>query len=140
MHETCLRAIPYDLNMAKSSDLLPLSPADLHVLLVLADRDLYGYAILKAVEEESSGHVRPDLGALYRALARLTTAGLVCEAKAPKDEAPAPGQKRRYFGLSVTGRRTLVAEVARLERVLDLAGARLGLSAEAGLTGKGSNS
>ncbi len=124
--------------MAKSNDPLPLSPADLHVLLVLAERELYGYAILKAVEEESNGHVRPDLGALYRALARLTTAGMVREAKAPNDQAPAPGQKRRYFGLTAGGRKTLVAEVARLEHVLDLAGARLGLRAEGALSGKGS--
>ena len=36
-----------------------LSATDFQVLLVLAAGDLYGYAILKAMEEDSGGAVRP---------------------------------------------------------------------------------
>ena len=43
-----------------------LSATDFHVLLVLAERDLYGYALLQAVEAESGGAVSPDIGSLYR--------------------------------------------------------------------------
>lgn len=114
--------------MSKQKGPLPLSAADFHILLVLAQSELYGYAILKAVKEESGGYVRPDLGALYRALARLSSAGLVREAAAPPDTPPAPGQKRRYFGLTNLGRTTLTDEVGRLNAVLGLAGERLDLS------------
>ena len=33
----------------------PLSATDFHVLLVLTEGDLYGYAIMKAVEAQSGG-------------------------------------------------------------------------------------
>ncbi|HIF21537.1 MAG TPA: hypothetical protein EYQ27_06405, partial [Gemmatimonadetes bacterium] len=38
----------------------PLSATDFHVLMVLAEEDLYGYAIMKAVERESAGAVSPE--------------------------------------------------------------------------------
>ena len=49
----------------------PLSATDYHVLMVLTEEDLYGYAIMKAVEQESGGAVSPEIGSLYRILARL---------------------------------------------------------------------
>lgn len=109
----------------QTSNVLPLSPTDLHVLLVLAQNNLYGYAILQAVEQESSGLIRPDLGALYRALARLGSAGLVEDTPAPEDSAPAPGKKRRYYGITAFGHQVLGAEVARLHSVLEIASRRL---------------
>jgi len=110
----------------KTDASLPLSASDFHILLVLAQQELYGYAILNAVVEESGGHVRPDLGALYRALARLKTQGLVQEVSPPTDAQPAPGHKRRYFGLADLGHRVLRAETLRLGEVVRLAETRLG--------------
>ena len=99
---------------------LPLSPIDLHVLAVLAREDLYGYAVMKAVEEESGGALRPEVGSLYRVLARLEGAGLVREADAP-DDAPDThrGRPRKYYGLSPLGQRVLRAETERLGGVVD---------------------
>lgn len=101
---------------------LPLSALDFHVLLVLAGGTLYGYAILKAVEEESGGIVRPEIGSLYRVLARLMSMGLVEEATPP---ASAPevhrGRSRRYYRLTREGRAALKAEAHRLENAIDLA-------------------
>ena len=111
--------------LPQTSSALPLSPTDLHVLLVLAQKNLYGYAILQAVEQESSGLLRPDLGALYRALARLSSAGLVKDTQPPKDAAPAPGKKRRYYGITAFGQQVLSAETARLRSVLEIASHRL---------------
>lgn len=104
---------------------LPLSPLDYHVLLVLADRDLYGYAIKKAVAGESGGAVRPEIGSLYRVLARLLDSGLVAEAGAP-EEAPEAnrGRDRKYYALTHDGRRALRAESARLRKALELAAER----------------
>jgi len=100
----------------------PLGPTDFHVLLVLAGDNLYGYAIQKAVEEESGGSVRPEIGSLYRVLARLMTEGLVDEVDPPAD---APdwhrGQPRRYYKLTKKGRNSLEADARRLEEVLDIA-------------------
>ena len=103
----------------------PLSPADFQVLLVLAEGALYGYAILKAVREESGGSVRPEIGSLYRTLGRLVAGGLVEDAKPP---AGAPethrGLPRRYYRLTRHGRATLKAEAQRLQGALAIARAR----------------
>ncbi len=103
----------------------PLSPNDFHVLLVLAEQSLYGYALLKAIQEESDGLVSPDLGALYRGLARLSSDGLVTESAPPDDADLSPGRPRRYYAITEEGRSLLAAEVERLGRALDLARIRL---------------
>ena len=102
-----------------------LSATDFHVLLVLAERDLYGYAVLQAVEAESRGSVSPDIGSLYRVLARLVSGGLVSEVEPPGD-APetSRGRPRRYYGLTDAGRDVARSEVSRLAHVLELAGQR----------------
>ena len=100
----------------------PLSPTEFHVLLVLAGGDLYGYAILKAIEDESSGAVSPEIGSLYRVLGRLMSLGLVDEAPSPKS---APdnhrGRPRRYYRLTRDGREALKAEAQRLDDALAIA-------------------
>ena len=103
-------------------DPAPLSPTDFHVLLVLAEADLYGYAILKAVSDESGGAVAPEIGSLYRVLARLMGAGLVEEVAAPPG-APSShrGRPRRYYHLTEAGGAVLEADARRLERALALA-------------------
>ena len=69
----------------------PLSATDYHILMVLAEKDLYGYAIMKAVGENSNGTVAPEIGSLYRVLSRLVAEGWVEEAAAPRGAALAPG-------------------------------------------------
>lgn len=105
--------------------MIPLSPLDYHVLLVLAEQDLYGYAIKKAVARESEGAVSPEIGSLYRVLARLLDSGLLAETDAPEDAPDAHrGRERRYYALTSAGRRALATESARLRKVLDLAAER----------------
>jgi DNA-binding PadR family transcriptional regulator len=90
--------------------------------MVLAERDLYGYAIMKAIEADSGGAVAPGIGSLYRILARLTAQGWVEEVTTPK-QAPAehPGHPRQYYRLTREGRAALRDESHRLESVLALA-------------------
>lgn len=105
---------------ATPRDLLPLSPLDFHVLAVLASDDLYGYAIMKAVDEESDGAVSPEIGTLYRVLARLEGVGLVRETETP-DAAPDVhrGRPRKYYGITPLGLGVLRAETDRLGRVVE---------------------
>lgn len=103
----------------------PLSPTDYHVLLVLAEGQRYGYAIMKAIEAESGGVVRPEIGSLYRVLARLMGGGLVEETEAPEGAPEVHrGHPRRYYCLTATGRRVLAAESVRLAGMMRLARAR----------------
>jgi len=101
----------------------PLSALDFHVLLVLAAEKLYGYAIMKAVEEHSGRLITPEIGSLYRVLARLMDAGWVEEV--PTDPSIAKeghrGRPRRYYGITSKGVEVAQAERRRLKRVIALA-------------------
>ena len=106
-------------------DLLPLGATEFHVLLALMDGARYGYAIMKAVNAESGGRISPEIGSLYRMLARLMSGGLVEETAPPRDAEPThPGRDRRYYRLTSRGRAVAAAEAKRLRGVLDLAAAR----------------
>ena len=100
----------------------PLSATDYHVLMVLVEKDLYGYAILKAMEGDSHDAVSPEIGSLYRILARLMSVGYIEEIGAP-DGAPKEhrGRPRRYYRLTREGRVALRGESLRLRDVLELA-------------------
>lgn len=99
---------------------LPLKAADCHLLMALARGELYGYALLQVMDEDSRGAVSMDIGALYRALDRLMRAGLIAES-GRRDAEPTRGKKRRYYGITALGRAVLDGELARLRRVLELA-------------------
>jgi DNA-binding PadR family transcriptional regulator len=101
-------------------DPLPLSALDLQILLVLAEGELYGYAIKKAVERVSDGVLSPEIGSLYRVLNRLMQSGWVEEAD-PRgsDHEPRRGRPRRYYRITGEGRSVAHAEVRRLRQVVE---------------------
>jgi DNA-binding PadR family transcriptional regulator len=102
--------------------LLPLAPQDLQLLLALSEGALHGYAMMKAVEEQSGGALRIELGSLYRMIQRLERDGLI-EARAGSDS-PAPGRDRRFYGVTRLGRAVIAGELERLREVMALAEAR----------------
>lgn len=103
---------------------LPLSPQQFEILLALSDQDLHGYGIIRDVRERTAGAVRLGTGALYTAIGRLTTAGLLTETsqRDPDDT------RRRYYRITNLGRAVLAAEVARLQSLVSAA-KRKGVSA-----------
>ena len=103
-----------------------LSRLEYHVLLAMAPRPLYGYAVKEAVEEESQGALTPRAGSLYRVIARLLDDGLVEEAEAPEGTPPHPGRPRKYYALTPEGRQVLSEEAARMRSAATLARERLG--------------
>jgi DNA-binding PadR family transcriptional regulator len=98
--------------------LLPLTPATLHVLLALADGDKHGYAVIKEVVRRTDGAVSLGAGTLYAMIRRLLADGLIAE----KEERPDPAlddERRRYYRLTPFGRHVAVAEVQRLEGIVE---------------------
>lgn len=83
-----------------------LKPVDFHVLLALTGGPCHGYGIMKAVDRDSAGAVRLEVGTLYRVLGRLLDDGLLCETGGDG--------RRRNYGLTPLGRETLTSEAARL--------------------------
>jgi DNA-binding PadR family transcriptional regulator len=102
--------------MAKRDPLsfLPLSPAMFYVLVALADGRTHGYAILKDVEQLTSGEVRLSTGTLYGIIKRLLADGLVHERQIDDP-------RRRAYQLTTFGREVAKAEATRLEQTLAIA-------------------
>jgi len=101
------------------SDALPLTPLSMAILLALADRDRHGYALMKEIERQTDGALKPGTGSLYAALQRLMDDGLIDES--PELPAPEHDQRRRYYRITAAGRDLVLAEARRMMRVLDVA-------------------
>jgi DNA-binding PadR family transcriptional regulator len=99
---------------------LPLTPPMLHTLVALADGDKHGYAILKEIERRTEGAVRLSAGTLYALLSRATADGLIVETDERPDFA-LDDERRRYYRLTQRGRRVAVAEIERLESIVEMA-------------------
>ena len=96
----------------------PLTPAVFHVLLALAPGERHGYGIQKDVLEHTGGAVRLGPGTLYGTLQRLMALDLV-EEKAGRGTSA--DERRRYYRLTRTGRKSLEAEVQRMDALLKTA-------------------
>jgi DNA-binding PadR family transcriptional regulator len=99
---------------------LPLRPVEFAILLVLLGGDRHGYAIITEAERRWPDAGRMDTGTLYRALRRLTRAGLV----APTERRPSTDsgdERRRYFTVTAVGRNVAAAEARRLQGYLVVA-------------------
>jgi len=106
--------------MNEVEELLPLTRSLLHVLLALHEGERHGYAIKKHVEARSKGIVRMGPGTLYTTIQKAEDAGLIEES----DERPSPSEdhaQRRYYDLTVLGRRVLRTEVERIGTLMDAA-------------------
>ena len=106
--------------------LLPLRPVEFHILLSLAEGERHGYGIMQDAKER--GEAVPDVGTLYRALARMVDQGLI-EALDRRMEGETGEERRNYYRITSIGLRVARAEARRLETLTRAA--RLG-----GLLGK----
>src|ERR1700675_4830916 len=96
---------------------LPLKTNWFHILLSLAGEEQHGYGIMQEVLDRTGGKVRLWPATLYGSLKRLIEAELIAES----EERPAPeldDARRRYYRLTVFGRRVLDAECERLQELV----------------------
>ena len=99
---------------------LPLTPAAFHIMLVLADGENHGYAIMREVAENTQGKMRLGPGSLYGTIKRMLADGWIEES----DERPDPeldDERRRYYRLTGIGRKLVQAEAERLEQLVNIA-------------------
>ena len=89
-----------------------MKPAVFHILLALAARDSYGYAIMQAVRRTSDGQLSLSPGSFYRHLAKLMNDGLVAEA--PQRRGTDDPRRGSYYRLTDRGHRVLADERRRL--------------------------
>jgi DNA-binding PadR family transcriptional regulator len=104
----------------------PLSAATYHILLALAGRDRHGYAIRRAVDQQTAGAVTLGPGTLYAAIRRLEDAGLI-EESPWRPDADLDDERRRYYRLTRSGRQALEAETESLQATVKFARRQLAL-------------
>jgi len=92
--------------------LLPLRPVEFHILLSLASGERHGYGIIQDIEARGDASV-PDVGTMYRALARMVDSGLIAASAAlAKDSSD---ERRNYYRITDKGLRVAKAEARRLQ-------------------------
>jgi DNA-binding PadR family transcriptional regulator len=88
---------------------LPLRSVEFHILLSLAAGDRHGYGIIQDIEARGDAAV-PDVGTMYRALARLVESGLIEPASAAAED-----PRRINYRITTVGLRVAKAEAQRLQ-------------------------
>ena len=101
---------------------LPLRPVEFHILLSLAAGERHGYGIILDIQERGDAPV-PDVGTMYRALARMVEHELI-EAAARRPAPDADDERRNYYRITPLGLRVARAEARRMEALMRAA--RLG--------------
>lgn len=110
------------------SEFLPMKAPWFHILLTLADGAQHGYAIRAAVEERTQGKIRLWPATLYGAMRDMAAEGLITELGHEPDADD--DARRRYYDLTLLGKRVLAAEVQRLAELVEIARATRALTAE----------
>jgi DNA-binding PadR family transcriptional regulator len=104
-------------------ELIPLRPVEFEILLVLTGGDAHGWAIIKEAESRVDGRFCLETGTLYRALRRLTGAGLVKRAQ-ERPASDVDDERRRYYAITPFGRAVATVEAQRLATQVETARAR----------------
>jgi DNA-binding PadR family transcriptional regulator len=91
---------------------LPLRRVEFHILLSLAAGERHGYGIIQDIEGRGETPV-PDVGTMYRALARMAETGLI-EATARRPAPDTGDERRNYYRITTLGLRAARAEARRL--------------------------
>ena len=100
------------------SDVVPLPPAPLHIVLALNRGDRHGYGLMSDVEELSDGVITMGPGTLYGSIKKLRGQGLIEETEGRVDPS-LDDQRRRYYRLTALGQQVCDAEIQRLANLVE---------------------
>jgi DNA-binding PadR family transcriptional regulator len=92
-------------------------PPVLQILIALAERERHGYAIMQDVAARTDGKVRLGPGTLYGSIKRMLFDGLIEEIDERPDD-DSDDVRRRYYRITLQGRRVAIEEIARLAKLI----------------------
>jgi DNA-binding PadR family transcriptional regulator len=101
----------------------PLPAAAFQIMLALSAGELHGYAIMREVEEQTGGRLRLGPGTLYASIQALLEGKLIEEVDRPADTEERQ-ERRRYYRLTIAGRKLARSEAERMADLLRVARAR----------------
>jgi DNA-binding PadR family transcriptional regulator len=97
----------------RTVDRISLRPVEFQILLSLAVGERHGYGIIQDIAARDESSV-PDVGTMYRALARMVENGLI-EASTRRPAPESGDERRNYYRITEAGRRVARSEARRLE-------------------------
>ena len=109
------------------AELLPLTPASFHILLVLAAGPAHGYAIMLEVGRMTGGTAQLGSGTLYRTIQKLLGDGLIEACGGPGDD----DERRVPYRMTARGLHVARAETQRLATLVKIAQRRRLIGAHA---------
>jgi DNA-binding PadR family transcriptional regulator len=91
---------------------VPLRRVEFHILLSLAGGERHGYGIIQDIQARGETSV-PDVGTMYRALARMVDAGLIAAVER-RTASDAADERRNYYRITEPGLRVATEEARQL--------------------------
>ena len=93
----------------------PMSESYYYILLCLAKGANHGYGIMQMTEKLTGGDVTIGSGTMYGATSNMMKKGWIREIMSNETGM----ERRRLYQLTDSGREALLAEIARLQRMLN---------------------
>ena len=103
---------------------------DLLILRTLQLGPMHGHAIAKAIEFRSNEVLQVEQGSLYPALHRLIKRGWISAAEGTSEN----NRKAKFYGLTARGRKQLVLETSKWDKLADAIGRILKPAGQEGQT------
>src|SRR5438445_13396097 len=95
---------------------MKIGAVSLWLLLLLSEKPMYGYELIRELEKRFSGHWKPKTGTIYPAFERLEQAGLVTSRIELRDD----GLDRKHYALTRKGRIELTHTLGHLTTLMTL--------------------
>jgi PadR family transcriptional regulator, regulatory protein PadR len=95
---------------------MKIGAVSLWLLLLLSEKPMYGYEIIRELEKRFSGYWKPKAGTIYPALEKLEKNHLLTSRVEFREEAP----DRKHYALTDAGRSELASTMAYWTRMTEI--------------------
>lgn len=95
---------------------MKIGAVSLWLLLLLSERPMYGYEIIRELEKRFSGYWKPKAGTIYPALDKMEKNHMLTSRVEFREEAP----DRKHYALTDTGRSELASTMAYWTRMTEI--------------------
>lgn len=95
---------------------MKVGAVSLWLLILLSERPMYGYEIIRELEKRFSGYWKPKTGTIYPALEKLEQDKLVTSQREFREEGP----DRKHYALAKKGEAQLSQSVLRWIKMMDM--------------------
>src|SRR5438477_13203922 len=95
---------------------MKIGAVSLWLLLLLSEKPMYGYEVIRELEKRFSGYWKPKTGTIYPAFEKLEEGGLVTSRIEFRDE----GLDRKHYALTEKGRAELSQSMSHWTKMMEV--------------------